>query len=91
MGEVRRYYARADIRGRIGPTDLPGAIGVLSAPHDPLPVGIAYANGHVGGWANDQWLGPLEAVWRIVIGREELEGRWALRDGCFVELAEDAL
>jgi len=29
-------------------------------------------------------------VWRLVIGKEELEGRSALRDGEFVELAEDA-
>jgi hypothetical protein len=35
-------------------------------------------------------LGPIEPVWRLVVGKEPVEGRFVLRGGRFVELAEDA-
>jgi hypothetical protein len=28
-------------------------------------------------------------VWRLAVGKEELEGRFVLRGGRFIELAED--
>jgi hypothetical protein len=34
--------------------------------------------------------GKPEAVWQLTVGKEEIEGRWALRGGVFVELAESA-
>ena len=36
-------------------------------------------------------LGPREAKWRLVIGEAEVEGRFVLRKGEFIELAEDAV
>jgi hypothetical protein len=35
-------------------------------------------------------LGPREATWRPVVGKAEVEGRFALRMGEFVERSEDA-
>jgi hypothetical protein len=96
-----RYFANvARTIARVGPDDYPFALGVLS---DRLVsasiIGTAYGSGHLGGWRTDfskpgfpsEDLGPREAVWRLVIGKAEVEGRFALRRGEFVELAEDAL
>ena len=87
-------------RPRVAPGDLPGAIGLLADAGKPGEiVGIAFGAGHVGGWRWDwsrpgvepEYLGPREATWRLVIGKAEVEGRFVLRRGEFVELAEDAL
>ncbi|WP_435005146.1 hypothetical protein P12x_003040 [Tundrisphaera lichenicola] len=94
------YYSTTSCdRPRIAPGDLPGAIGVVSDPDARMAIGIAYEAGHVGGWRHDfdrwpiasEYLGKPEAAWRLVIGKEELEGRFVLRSGEFVELAEDAI
>jgi hypothetical protein len=78
---------------------LPGAIGIRADADRPGKVfGIAFGAGHVGGWRWDwgrpgvepEYLGPREATWRLVVGKVEVEGRFALRAGEFVELAEDA-
>jgi hypothetical protein len=54
---------------------------------------------HIGGWRWD-WsrpgvepedLGPREAIWRLMVAKVEVEGRFVLRMGEFVELAEDAI
>jgi hypothetical protein len=42
------------------------------------------------GWIGTTADGSLEAVWRLVVRGEAMEGRYALRDGAFVELAEGA-
>ena len=91
QGDPGRYHANARRLARVGPDDLPGSIGVVRSPEEPMPVGIAYGAGHVGGWRGLEWLGPIEVVWRLVIGKTELEARWALRDGTFVELGEEAI
>jgi hypothetical protein len=56
--------------------------------------------GYTGGWRpifdgpNRDWrvdsvnLGPTEAVWRLVVNKVEVQGRFVLRSGEFVELAE---
>jgi hypothetical protein len=101
-GSTRPHYF-ADVardRPRLGPGDLPGAIGILVDPTRPGEiVGIAFGAGHLGGWRWDRGrpgsepedLGPREATWRLVVGKAELEGRFALRMCEFVELAEDAI
>jgi hypothetical protein len=36
------------------------------------------------------YLGPRETLWRLVIGKAEVDGRFVLRGGAFVVLAEGA-
>jgi hypothetical protein len=70
-------------------------------------IGIAYAAGYLGGWLtvfdgpNRDWqrdsvyLGKPETTWRLVVGKGEgkveVNGRFVLRMGEFVGLAEDAV
>jgi hypothetical protein len=95
-----RYFANvARDRPRVGPEDVPGAIGILADADQPGEiVGIAFGAGHIGGWrwgwsrpaVEPEYLGHREATWRLVVGKAEVDGRFALRRGEFVELAEDA-
>jgi hypothetical protein len=96
----RHFANAARDRPRVGPGDLPGAIGILADADQPGEiVGIAFGADHLGGWRWDRGrpgsepedLGPREATWRLVVGKAELEGRFVLRLSEFVELAEDAL
>ena len=82
---MTRYHSNATTAARIAPGQLPGAIGVVVDRAEPLPIGIAFEVGRIGGVDS-----PPEAVWRLKIGVEVLDGRWVLRAGAFVELAEDA-
>lgn len=84
------FFSNASRARIIAPGDLPGSISVIPSPDNPLPIGIASEVGRVGGydWESDRDIGPLEAVWRLVVGKEENEGRFILRGGAFVELAE---
>jgi hypothetical protein len=88
---MTRFYSNASKAPRVAPGDLPGSVGVIRSPGDAMTIGIAFEVGRVGGfgWDTDQDLGPVAAVWRLVIEGEPVEGRFALRDGRFVELAED--
>jgi hypothetical protein len=82
---MTRYYSTASRAPRGGPGDVPGSIGVTRSPDDAMTVGIAFEVGDTG-----EDLAPVEAVWRLVIAGEPVEGRFALRSGAFVELGEDA-
>jgi len=95
-----RYFSTCgQNKRRVRPDDLPGAIGVIPEGGGPGDIaGIAFWSGHVGGWKWD-WsrprsepvdLGPIEATWRLTIGKAEVDGRFALRMGEFIELAEGA-
>jgi hypothetical protein len=57
-----------------------------------IPIGIAYEAVRIGGydWEADRDLGPREAVWRLVVEGGPVEGRFVLRGGRFVEMAEEA-
>jgi hypothetical protein len=85
------YYSNASIAEWVAPGELPGSISVLPSPENPGPIGIASEVDRIGGfdWDKDRDLGPREAVWSLAIGKEPVEGRFALRAGRFVELAED--
>jgi hypothetical protein len=87
------YFSNASKAPRVRPGDLPGSIGVSASPEHYMPIGIASKVGRVGGydWQADRSLGPVEAVWSIVVEGESVEGRFALRGGVFVEVAEDAV
>jgi hypothetical protein len=85
------FFSDPSRKPRLAPGDLPCAIGVEESPGG-RQVGIAYPVGHVGGWdwRTDEDHGPPEAAWRLAIGGQDLDGRFVLRSGRFVELAEDA-
>jgi hypothetical protein len=89
---VIEFYSNASHKPMVAPGELPGSISVIPSPANPLPVGIASEVGRIGGldWDTGEPIGPREAVWRLVVGKEDVEGRFALRFGRFVELAEDA-
>jgi hypothetical protein len=86
------FYSNASTAPRVKPGELPSAIGVAEVPGGSIPVGIAYSAGRIGGydWENHRELGPIEPVWRLVVRKEPVEGRFVLRAGRFVEVAEDA-
>jgi hypothetical protein len=85
------FYSTASNAPRVAPGRLPCAIGVTPAPDDPAPIGIALEAGRIGGldWDTGEPIGPREAAWRLVVGKEDVEGRFVLRGGRFVELADD--
>jgi hypothetical protein len=85
---MTRFYSDVSKAERIGPAELPGAIGITAAPGEPMPIGIAYEAGHVGGWRGEDYLGKREATWRLVVRKVEVDGRFVLRSGEFVELAD---
>jgi hypothetical protein len=94
-------YSSASTLPRLAPGQLPITIGVQERPDGAtgfVPVvGIASPAGRIGGWRvdpetgmdTDEWLGPIEQVWRVEVRGEEVEGRFVLRGGAFVQLAED--
>jgi hypothetical protein len=85
MPDPPRYYSNASSAPRLRWDELPFAISVQASPDDPRPIG--WANGDVWPRPADP---PPEKVWRLCIGGEWLEGRYALRHSVFVELAEEA-
>jgi hypothetical protein len=84
------FFSNASDAPTVEPGRLPCAIGV-QADDEPIPIGVAYPAGRVGGydWEDDRDLGPREAVWRLVVGDYEIDGRFVPRAGRFVQLAED--
>jgi hypothetical protein len=96
-----RYFANVgqDL-ARLKPDVFPFAIRVLSDPAKPDSiVGIVYGAGQIGGWRTDfsrpgfpsEDLGLIETIWRLKIGKNEVEGRFALRMGELVKLGEEAV
>jgi hypothetical protein len=62
----------------IGPTkgplryrDVPGAIGVLESPDNPMPIGMAMCRG---------WDRAGLAVWTLTIRGADVPGRWIIVD-----------
>lgn len=97
-----RYFTRSTLLPRIKPSDQIGVAGIQLGPEGGSPlVGIAYATGHVGGFGevfdgpHGDWRldsmdqGKPETTWRLVVNKVEVEGRFVLRAGEFIELAED--
>jgi hypothetical protein len=89
---TKKFFSTASRAPRVKPGDVPGSIGLTRSPDDAMTIGIASEVGRIGGydWDADEDLGPVEAVWRQVVDGEPVEGRFALRGGAFVELAERA-
>jgi hypothetical protein len=78
-------YSNASNAARVAPGQLPGSISAIPSPAGASPIGIAYEVGRIGGldWVTDEDLGPMDAVWRLVVGKEDVEGRFVLRGGRF--------
>ncbi len=85
------YHAHVAKTPRARPGDFPAAISIVISPEDPRPIGIAFEVGHLGGYYLGEDRGPIESVWHLMIRKEPVEGRFALRFGLFIELAEDAI
>jgi hypothetical protein len=83
MPDPPLYRSDATARPRVRPGDLPCAIGVR-LDGELMPVGTAFG----AGWIGSAGEGTLATSWRLVVRGETLDGRWALRGGAFVELAE---
>jgi hypothetical protein len=75
---VRSNYGPADGPALAG--DLTSPIGVLHTPHT-MPIGVAFTAGSIA-WRHDR---PV-ALWRLVIDKAELPGRYVLDSGWFVEV-----
>jgi hypothetical protein len=89
MPDPPRYHSNASRRPRVAPGELPCAIGVTAELDDSEPIGLAFGVGWIQPDGQEGG-GPLESVWRLVVRGEAIEGRFALRGGVFVELAEEA-
>jgi hypothetical protein len=64
--------------------DEPPALGVVAAPDQPMPIGVAFPVGQVA-----HRKGPA-VTFRLVIGKVELEGRWLCVGREFIRLGEAA-
>jgi hypothetical protein len=63
------------VRARSRPVTSPGSISVILSLDNPSPIGVAHEAGHAGGWVGEVDLGPPEAVWRLMVGGQEFDGR----------------
>jgi hypothetical protein len=72
---VGPFYANAGpARGPLRHGEVPGSIGVLEAPDNPMPVGRALCVG---------WDSAGRAVGMLTVHGDELPGRWLIIDGEF--------
>jgi hypothetical protein len=70
------YYTNfGDAAIRYG--EVPGTIGVLEAPDNPMPIGMALRIG---------WAAEGLALFQLAIGSEEIPGRWVCRARQFVRV-----
>lgn len=59
-------------------------MGVLGSPSGGAPLGIAWLAGSI-----PSTRGPVQ-LWRLEVGKRELEGRWVVKDRRFVRLGDAA-
>jgi hypothetical protein len=69
------YFTNASGPGPVRYGQLPGSIGVLEAPDQPMPIGMASATGRTEGGL---------AVWSLNVVGADVPGRWVIIDGRFV-------
>jgi hypothetical protein len=72
------------VDGAILARDEPPALGVVTQRSEPMPIGIAFPDGHV-----EHRKGPA-VTFRLVVGKTELPGRWICVGRRFVPLGEAA-
>jgi hypothetical protein len=68
---MTRYFAQISHRGPVKYGSVPSAIGVLESPLNPMPIGEATCR---------TWDENGLAVWTIRIGKDEISGRWVIKD-----------
>jgi hypothetical protein len=69
---MTRYFASLHTKRQMLYRDVPGSLGVLSAPDGLMPIGQADCVTHDENGA---------AVWVLRVGKQEIPGRWVLVDG----------
>ena len=69
------FFANASIQGRVRSGDYPFAVGVLEAPENAMPRGIAFEVGRT-----DDGM----AKWKLKIRGSDVPGRFIIEDGRFV-------
>jgi len=74
-------------RDLVRPLDGPPAVGILGDSGALGPIGIAYPTSWVD--ADDDAGRPAETLWRLVVGKVEVPGRFVLRRGAFVPVTPD--
>jgi hypothetical protein len=68
---MTRYFAHISGAGPVRYGQVPGSIGVLDWPDQPMPIGMANGTG---------W-GPAGlAVWRLTVEGANVPGRWMIVD-----------
>jgi hypothetical protein len=65
------YFANISQRGPVKYRDVPGSIGVLETPDNPMPIGQAHCK---------TWDDQGRAVWVLSIGGHQVAGRWVIID-----------
>jgi len=74
-GKGMRYFANIGKSGPVKYRDLPaGSIGVLEAPDNHMPIGMAFCR---------TWDMNGLTVWTLTIGAQEIAGRWIIIDRRF--------
>jgi hypothetical protein len=68
-------------RELVRPRDNPPAVGLLSEPGGIGHIGIAYPVSWIA--ADEEGGCPAETLWRLVVGKVEVPGRFVLRRGEF--------
>jgi hypothetical protein len=71
---MTRYFAHIRAAGPVRYGQLPGSIGVLEAPDQPMPIGMAICTG---------WNPDGLAVWPLTVHGAEVPGRWVIVDRVF--------
>jgi hypothetical protein len=68
------YYTNAFRKGPVKYRDVVGSIGVLEAPDNHMPIGIANCLTH-----DENGI----AIWELTVTGDKLSGRWIIVDGEF--------
>jgi hypothetical protein len=76
---MTRYFAHITVAGAVRHGQLPGSIGVLEAPDQPMPIGMAFEVG---------WTDGGLALWRLTVHGANVPGHWVIIDRGFRTVEE---
>jgi hypothetical protein len=66
---MTRFFAHINVAGPIRYRQAPDSIGVLEAPDEPMPVGLAF---------EAVWTEGGLATWRLTVHGADVPGRWVI-------------